>query len=249
MGASSKMRWQRYVRELRFIHEEADFIVELSRAIGPEFQEFYEKYCIDEGIELSVLNQQRDEETNKSQENQDDNRIDNDSNLNSGVDSALVIHDPQSQECVNRGDEGEYAENLSDYQMTKDEIEIHDSFTKVFRKLAMILHPDKLDKSLSDPEHKERLEMFQQSKSALEERKYFTLLDYAERFKITAPKNYNQQVRWMKKEIDKMEEENKKQKSTYNYLFSECETDSARSSLIKRFMTQIFGPEIFTNNA
>ena len=237
------------MRELRFVHEESDFIVEISKAIDPEFQEFYEKYCIDNNIGLSSLNQENDKRIKNLYKDQNSNRINDDGNLNAGVDGALVVHDPLSQENVNRDVREDYTENLSDYQMTKDEIEIHESFTKVFRRLAMLLHPDKLNKDLSPSERKEKLEMFHNSRLAIEERKYFTLLDYAEKFNITTPKNYNQQIRWMRKEIKKMEESNKKQKMTYNYLFSECDTDDERNNLIKRFMTQIFGPEIFTNNA
>ena len=44
--------------------------------------------------------------------------------------------------------------------MTKDEKDMHEAFHKVFKKLAMILHPDKLSDDLSLEKKKEILKMF-----------------------------------------------------------------------------------------
>ena len=111
----------------------------------------------------------------------------------------------------------------------------------------MILHPDKISKDVEQKEREEKLSMFKEAKLALEKRKYFVLLDLALKFDITPPRNYQQQIRWMKKEIDRMEEQIRKERATYNYSFSECETDDERDALIKNFMTQLFGPQIFSN--
>ncbi len=89
--------------------------------------------------------------------------------------------------------------------------------------------------------------MFTDAKAALESRKYFILLDLAEKFKITIPRNYKQQIRWMKKELTELSADIQKNKNTYNYMFSECDDVTERDVVIMRFMAQIFGPEIFQN--
>ena len=115
----------------------------------------------------------------------------------------------------------------------------------MFRKIALLLHPDKLDKSLTDEERDVKLNMFKEAKTALEERKYFIILDIAEKFNITTPKNYKQQIRWMKKETGTLNEELSKEKNTYNYIFSECDSDREKDNIVKRFMSQLFGPQVF----
>ena len=131
-----------------------------------------------------------------------------------GNSGQIALHDGPDDE-----DESEQhtAGKEEEYKMTKDEQEIHDTFNKVFRKLAMILHPDKISKEVEQKEREEKLSMFKEAKLALEKRKYFVLLDLALKFDITPPRNYQQQIRWMKKEIDRMEEQIRKERATYNY--------------------------------
>jgi len=71
------------------------------------------------------------------------------------------------------------------------------------------------------------------------------LLDLAEKFKITIPRNYKQQIRWMKKELGGLNEDIDKHKKTYNYMFSECESEDQKDVVIMRFMSHLFGPQIF----
>ena len=207
MSASIKIRWRRYLSELRHSHEEIEFIREISKASANEFQKYYEEYCEREQIDLDDLNK---------------------------------THSDIIRETYKEGSE-------EGHKMTKDEQEIHDTFNKVFRKLAMILHPDKIPKEAETNEREEKLNMFKESKQALEKRKYFVLLDLASKFDITMPRNYQQQIRWMKEEIENMEEQIKKERATYNYSFSECETAEEKDALIKKFMVQLFGPQIFSN--
>ena len=129
--------------------------------------------------------------------------------------------------------------------MTQDELELHEAFNKLFRKIALVLHPDKLSSQLSEPERIEKTQMFTDAKQALDKRKYFVLLDIAEKLKIATPRNYKQQIRWMKKELKILNQVIYKEKKTYNYVFSECEEDAEKDRVIKSFMKQVFGPQIF----
>ena len=135
-------------------------------------------------------------------------------------------------------------EELPELPSTADEIELHDIFNKLFRKIAMQLHPDKIDRDLSAAEKEFKSQRFKEAKDALDERKYFVLLQIADEYNIKTPRNYRQQSRWMKKEIEKIKLEIQKRKSTYNYLFAEAETDNEKDTVIRQFMKQLFGIKI-----
>jgi regulator of sigma D len=246
MAVSTKIRWKRYINELRFINEELDFVKEINRAAAREFQTYYEDYCVKNEFDLTELNREHRAKIDKlypskstHQDHQDNPQLD------TNTDGSLVIHDASSEQQVNSDNQEEYSQQLSDYQMSKDEQEIHDIFNKVFRKIALLIHPDKLDKSLTTEERDVKLNMFKEARIALEERRYFIILDIAEKFNITTPKNYKQQIRWMKKETDTLARKLTKEKDTYNYIFSECESEAEKDYTVKRFMTQLFGAEVF----
>lgn len=246
MAVSAKLRWKRYINELRFVNEEVDFVREISKDAASEFQIYYERYCAKRGIDIEGLNRKHSERVGDLYNpTTDDGGTDNDPQLDAESDSALVLHEPAPEEPLNSEEQEQYEQHLSDYQMTQDELEIHDAFNKVFRKLAMILHPDKIGDDLDPAEREEKLNMFKSAKEALEARKYFILLDIAEKFNITTPRNYKQQIRWMKKEIATLNNILASETKTYNYMFSECETEKEKDQLIKRFITQLFGPEVF----
>ena len=82
--------------------------------------------------------------------------------------------------------------------------------------------------------------MFTKAKDALEERRYFVLVDYAEKLKVPLPKNYKQQTRWMKRELDTVRARVGNEMRSYNYMFAETESDEAKDMLIRHFIQQLF---------
>ena len=245
MAASIKLRWKRCIGELRYTHEELQFSKEISKAAGADFQAFYESYCAENNLDLDSLNRSYATREKALYGDETSEHRHTDSPPESDANSALVVHSGDPQEDVNSPSSEEATKEQCDYQMTKDEKEIHEAFHKVFKKLAMILHPDKLNEDLTMAEKKERLNMFKQAKEALEERKYFMLLEAADKFKITTPRNYKQQIRWMKKETETLKQQINKEKATYNYAFADCETDDERRALVRNFLMQVFGAEQF----
>ena len=248
MAISTKLRWKKYIEELRFTHEELKFVHEISKAASREFQAHYEDYCEKNQMDIGQLNKQHAERLQKLYNKKAGNPNEQKPQLDSGVDGSLVVHTGPDG-YVNSTSSEEYPAQLGDYQMTKDEQEIHESFHKIFRKLAMLLHPDKLAPDMSPHERKEKLKMFKEAKAAFEERRYFVLLDLAQQFNVVVPRNYRQQIRWMKKELKHLNATLIKEKDTYNYLFSECDTAEQKDKLVIRFMSQIFGAQIFQINA
>ena len=86
-----------------------------------------------------------------------------------------------------------------------------------------------------------KIAKFNAAKAALDDRKYFVVLEIAAELGIKTPKNYKQQIRWMKKEIEALKHAIAHSKTTYNYLFADCESEHEKDELIKKFMTQLFG--------
>ena len=125
-----------------------------------------------------------------------------------------------------------------------DRTEMKNIFSKLFKAIAMKLHPDKLSSSLTNEERDDMINMFNKAKEALDEERYFILLDLASKFKIKTPKNYKQQVRWMKKEAETMKTEIDTKKTTYSYEFSECENDEQKDDLVRKFIKHLFNIDV-----
>jgi hypothetical protein len=230
VSVSQKLKWRKLVNQLRYLYEELDLVEDTADSAGKEFQEYYNEYCRKNNIDVDELNrkhcQHLDSLYSDPTEESDGTPI-----PYSGS-AAMVPFDEKAPPAATGGEE---------LELTQDEREMHEIFSKLFRKIAFLLHPDKVNsRDLSDDEKKEMLNMFTKVKEALEEKRYFVLLDCADKYKIPLPKNYKQQTRWMRKEIDMVNHSIDGKTSSYNYLFAECETDEARDSLVHRFMQQVF---------
>ena len=128
-----------------------------------------------------------------------------------------------------------------EYELSAAEIATHEAFSKLFKQIALKIHPDRIDKNLPESEIELRISMFQNCLNALEAKKYFILLDIATELKLSTPKNYEIQILWMKEEIKKLEASIEKEKTTYNYAYADSESEQDKEQLIKRFLHQLFG--------
>jgi len=226
MRARDLVKWKRALNEIKFKHEELSLVKEICNDHGRDFQMFMEEYCAKNGIDLKALNQKKAANTPQQQtsENQikeiEDKQQETLSRmLNPPIQGAPVVEDID----VESGDKD---------QMLK-------TFKDLFKKLALNLHPDRAN-GLTAEEREVRLSMFKDAKQALDDGDYFLLLEMSERFNIRIPKNFKQQTRWMKARIKQLDQEIQKQKHTYNYIFSECETESEKAKIVKNFLSQIF---------
>lgn len=234
MSASSKLKWKRSLSKLRYVHDELDFVLELSKASAGAFQEYYENFCAKRQIDISELNKKNRDRVKKAYAN---------------VENSKEKHEPGNIQHTGSCDIEVYREleqpsNDSEYTQNTDTNEVHAAFSKLFKKIAVMLHPDKIDRSLPDEVVQDMIDAFTLANSALVKKKYFVLLDIAEKYNISTPKNYSQQVRWMKQEILKIEHDIDNKKMTYNFLFGETETDEQRDDVIRKFMLQLFGVNI-----
>lgn len=238
MSIAKKLKWKRILSRLRFNYEELDLIKEVSRETAQDFQKYYEQYCTSRGIDISKLNNEHRERVSVLYDvgkTIPDKHDDRQSEVDPTGDTAVALHSGASKESN---------EKQKEHQMTTDEIAVHEAFSKLFKRIALKIHPDRLSANTPPIERESMLSMFQNANKSFEQKKYYVLLDIAAQLDITTPKNFSQQVRWMKRENAVIEQEINKQKSTYNFIFSEAETDEERDRLIKSFVQQVFQLDI-----
>ena len=226
MRVRDLLKWKRALNEIKFKHEELELVKEICDSHGVDFQMFMEQYCAKNNIDLKALNRERSSAITKqeSQENNTEQIEQKEQQTLAHLVNPPVEHAPVVEEL--------HVEN-------KDKNEMHKTFKDLFKKLALNLHPDRVG-NLTPEERDVRLNMFKDAKHALDNGDYFLLLDMSEKFNIRIPKNFKQQTRWMKARIKQLDQEIQTQKHTYNYIFSECETEDEKVNIVKNFLRQIF---------
>jgi len=226
MRARDLLKWKRALNEIKFKHEELELVKEICDGHGVDFQMFMEEYCAQNNIDLKALNHKRGLKMakQKAQENQVKEIEQKTEQTLAHMENPQVANAPTVEQI---------------HVESKDKDEMHKTFKDLFKKLALNLHPDRVG-DLTPEERDVRLSMFKDAKQALDNGDYFLLLDMSERFNIRIPKNFKQQTRWMKARIKQIDQEIQAQKHTYNYVFSECETEDEKVKVVKNFLRQIF---------
>jgi len=220
-----KLKWRKAINKLRHAHRELEIVKEISKLTAPEFQDYYEGFCRNRGIDIVELNKEHAERIRAAYGIQE-----------SGLPE--IGRSPDSTEMIPLGS---LAREVPEGFSCINEQKIHTSFSKLFKRLAVVIHPDKLNnQNLTSSEKSDMLDMFTKARSALEERKYFVLVDYAEKLKIPLPANYTEQVEWMRGELLDIEKKIDREMRSYNYLFSETDSEQSKDSLIKQFIEQLF---------
>ena len=232
MSASRKLKWRKLVNQLRFMYEELEIADEVSTAMAAEFQEYYEVFCAKNNIDIGELNRHHAERIAELY----GSSVAPSGNTPYTGSAHMVLYQGEEEEHSPAGEEG-----VAEVVTETDHREMHEIFSKLFKKLALHLHPDKLTtQDLREEEKKELEKMFTKAKQALEEKRYFILLNYAEQLKISLPKNFKQQIRWMKKEVEMVRKMTAQSTRSYNYVFAECETDEDKDKVMRQFIQQLF---------
>jgi hypothetical protein len=81
---------------------------------------------------------------------------------------------------------------------------------------------------------------FSRAKSALDNKKYFKLIQIAKKHNIHVTEHFGLQIKWFKKERDVILGSLQEVKTTYNYKFAECETDEQKDDVVRKFIWHLF---------
>ena len=225
MRTKDLVKWHRAVNEIRYKHTELELLKEMADEYNPVFNTHVREYCDKNGIDLEAAKKR--------------------AGLTATATKANDVHEEEQAKLLEDGETGtEVSDDAGEEQQENpqkvEQHEMHDIFKKLFKKLAVHLHPDKV-MGLTDEQKHDRLEMFKDAKQALDDERYFFLLDLSDRFNITLPSNYNQQTRWMKSRSRELESDIASMKASFNYAYADCDTDEAREKLVKMFLKQVYG--------
>jgi hypothetical protein len=226
--SSAYLKWQRIVNQLRFLYTDLKLTEEICADSAAAFQQYCSDFCEKHDIDLRAL-------------------------MAESYKSATPPHSDPIAEHAFPSEEKNIAlqeEDASDEEFDKLVEEaaethaaggIHKAFYKVFKQLAKKLHPDRQPRELCAQEKEENMRLFKEAKEALDERRYFILLDLGLQYGIELPTNYKEQIKWMGNEMTKVHNEIHEHRQTVNYRFSDCETDDARDELVERMLHQHYG--------
>ena len=106
---------------------------------------------------------------------------------------------------------------------------------KLFRKIAIMTHPDKLTK-LDDYERERKTELFLKAREAAEAGKWFALVETAKTLGIKTPNPDEEQVSLLKNESENVDKEIKNIEASYAWVMYNLETDEQRKLLMTNYL-------------
>ena len=113
-----------------------------------------------------------------------------------------------------------------------------DNFKNLYRHIARKLHPDKLKEG--DPRKYEYEEAFKKATEANRSQKWGELFDVVDKYDIYLGE-YEDAIECLKVDIKRVEEELKKEKSSYSWALYEAQEEAQKAQVIKNFLRQLFG--------
>ena len=215
---------------MEYLHEEYDLLQDITSTAGQEFEAYYRQFCAVNEIDVNKLNNDNKERLaelyGKEPEEIDETPISEYTGS-----AAIVKLDYPEETPISEEPE-------DDTGMFK---KLHENFHKLFKKLALQLHPDRIENYTSDTKHKQKLAWdFSAAKNALDKKNYFKLIQLAKKYNIYIPENYSLQIKWFRKERNTLRNSIEQVKITYNYRFAECETDEEKDEVVKKFIWHLF---------
>ena len=117
---------------------------------------------------------------------------------------------------------------------------------KLFRKIAIMTHPDKLTK-LDDYERERKTELFLKAREAAEAGKWFALVDTANALGIKTPEPDEEQLGLLENESENVDKEIKNIEASYAWVMYNLETDEQRKMLMTAYLKNLgvhFGKDI-----
>ena len=230
MIKTTKIKYRRLMNELEYLHEESELLEDIIGAAAGDFEAYYREFCAQNNIDINKLNDQNKDRISDLYGVKPEEVKETPISEYSGSTAMIKIETPE--------DEPLFEETEEESGRFK---KLHEYFNKLFKKLAMQLHPDRIENFTANDEYKRKMAWdFSEAKSALDKKNYFKLIKVAKKYNIYVTEHFTLQLKWFKKERDVLMNSISKAKTTYNYKFSECETDEQKDEVIKQFMWHLF---------
>ncbi len=108
----------------------------------------------------------------------------------------------------------------------------------IYKSIARKLHPDVMNDD--DPRAEEYEEDFKRAVNAHEGGHWGELFDVVDKHGIKL-NDYKEAIECLKFDIERVEADLKKEKSSYSWHYHEAEDDNARGGVVKRFLRHLYG--------
>ena len=225
--ATSPAAYKRQVNNLRFLYRELEIVEEIIEEATPGFLKYYQDFCKNHDI--------------NPQDGPPGTELPSEEELPEIVGGLMSGSAAPSKEYHN----DEYGNwHAKEEPEAIEESDMHKAFSKIFKKIAYHLHPDRQPPTLTDAQKQKKLKMFRKTLDALENKHYFQLMIITEQFDIETPDLSEEQQKWLKQEISIVREKLAQLQSTYNYHFSQSHSEHQKEQLMKSFVLQNFGIKI-----
>jgi|7_EtaG_2_1085326.scaffolds.fasta_scaffold02925_2 hypothetical protein len=120
-----------------------------------------------------------------------------------------------------------------------DNLNISDKLKKLYKRIALITHPDRHPEYLSKDKRKEMIDIYNRSSNAIRENDLFSLLDAASELYLDLPKLEKKELKNIKKKCLEFEKNINDIKNTYPWVWGEGLDSSGREHIIKAFIDSI----------
>lgn len=193
------------MHEVKYLRTELEYQEEVLTEYHQVFEEYYRRWCAENDVDIG------------QQETQNAERVDK------------IIPEPQALQQSH-----DESDRIIPEQHIKDKLDAK-KFNKLYRKIAMELHPDK-DTGNADK--------FAKASDAYEKGFWSVLLEYALELGIE-PENLSEMLPLLKKEATKIRKKIQYNNGIYSWKFYECEdNEECKERLIKDFLKYLFKLEI-----
>ena len=181
-----------------------------------EVKEKFDKYCVGFFEEVNKL-----QKSNISPESE-------------SVENSIV-----KAETVEQGDERKSSSEESEDDPENnlaDNSNVSDGLKKLYKKIALITHPDRHPEHLSEDKRKEMIDIYNRSATAIKENDLFSLLDAASELYLDLPKLEKKDIKNIKKKCSELEKNIKDIKNTYPWVWGEQEHPARKECIINSFI-------------
>jgi hypothetical protein len=117
-----------------------------------------------------------------------------------------------------------------------DNPNISDKLKKLYKRIALITHPDRHPEYLSKDKRKEMIDIYNRSSNAIRENDLFSLLDAASELYLDLPKLEKKDIKNIKKKCSELEKNIKEMKNTYPWVWGEQEHPARKECIINSFI-------------
>jgi len=193
------------MHEVKYLRTELEYQEEVLTEYHQLFEEYYRRWCAENDVDIGQQEQKNADRVEK------------------------MIPEPEVlQQNYDKNNKIIPKEHIDDKLDAR-------KFNKLYRKIAMELHPDK-DTGDADK--------FAKASDAYEKGIWSVLLEYALELGIE-PDNLSEMLPLLKKEAKKIREQIKHNSGIFSWKFYECEDDElCKELLIKQFLRYLFKMEI-----